>query len=79
MSDGPIRRLCWRVIDNVDYALTLARLRILDMLVGPEPETPADQQRHRDRDRLERAFSELDSGKRSSVMSHRADRVPAED
>jgi hypothetical protein len=50
MSDSPVRRLYWRVIDNLDYALTLARLRILDALTGPVPETPEDQERERHRD-----------------------------
>jgi hypothetical protein len=31
-----------------------------DALAGPEPETPADQQRARDRERIERAFPEID-------------------
>jgi hypothetical protein len=30
-------------IDHFDFLLTLTRLRILDALAGPEPETPADQ------------------------------------
>jgi hypothetical protein len=29
-------------IDHFDYLLTLARLRILEVLAGPLPETPAD-------------------------------------
>jgi len=53
-------RLFWRVADALDYFLTLARLRILDALAGPEPETPADQQRERDQERLERAFPEIE-------------------
>jgi hypothetical protein len=44
MSDGPLRRLLWRVVDALDYLVTLARLRILDALADPEPETRADQQ-----------------------------------
>ena len=47
-------KLFWRVADALDYFLTLARLRILDALAGPEPETPADQQRKRARGRIER-------------------------
>jgi hypothetical protein len=35
MTDGPLRRLFWRVADQLDYLLTLARLRILDKLAGP--------------------------------------------
>jgi hypothetical protein len=49
MTDGPLRYLFWRVADELDYLLTLARLRILDALVGPEPETPADQRCERER------------------------------
>ena len=45
MPDGPLRRLFWRVADQVDYLVTLARLRILDALAGPLPEIPADRQR----------------------------------
>jgi hypothetical protein len=45
-----------RVVDAVDYLLTLARLRILDALADPEPETAADQVRVWDRERIERAF-----------------------
>jgi hypothetical protein len=33
------------VVDELDYLLTLARLRILDALAGPLPETEADQRR----------------------------------
>jgi hypothetical protein len=53
MTDGPLRRLFWRVADALDYLLTLARLHILDALAGPEPATPADQQRARDREQID--------------------------
>jgi len=52
MTDGPLRRLFWRVADQLDYLVTLARLRMLDALAGPLPETPADRQRERDREGL---------------------------
>jgi hypothetical protein len=42
MADGPLRRLFWRVADALDYLVTLVRLLILDAIVGPEAETPAD-------------------------------------
>ena len=48
MADGRLRQLFWRVADALDYLVTLARLRVLDALAGPEPETPADQQRERE-------------------------------
>jgi hypothetical protein len=59
MGRVPLRRFFWRVVDALDYFLTLASLRILDALAGREPETPADQQRERNRDRIERAFPEI--------------------
>ena len=42
MTDGPLRLLFWRVTDDPDYLWTLAKLRILDAVVGPKPETPGD-------------------------------------
>jgi hypothetical protein len=47
--ERPLRHLFWRVADELDYLLTLARLRILDAVAGPLPETPADQPRERER------------------------------
>jgi hypothetical protein len=79
MSDSPVRCLCWRVIDYLDYALTLARFRILDALAGPEPETPADQRRKQDRERIERAFPSLDGEEPGAAVSHRADRHQRDD
>ena len=54
-------------------SITLARLRILDALA--EPETPADQQREWDRERIERAFPQLGGAEPRAPVSHRADRV----
>lgn len=45
VATGRLRRWFWQVADDLDYLRTLTRLRILDPLAGPEPETPADQQR----------------------------------
>jgi hypothetical protein len=74
MTDSPLRRLFWRVVDALDYLLTLVRLRILDALAGPEPETPADLRRKRDREQLERAFPMLDCKEPGAAISHCADR-----
>jgi hypothetical protein len=46
MADGPLARLFWRVIDDLDHFLMLARLRVTDAVSAPEQETPA----HRDDD-----------------------------
>jgi hypothetical protein len=59
VAGGQLRRLFWRVADDLDYLWTVATLRILDRLAGPEPETAADQQWKRDPERLERAFPEI--------------------
>ena len=45
MADGRLGQLFRRVADQLDYLLTLARLRILDALAGPLPETTADRRR----------------------------------
>jgi len=60
MTDTRPGRLFWRVADQLDYLVTLARVRILDALAGPEPETSADEQRQRDREKIERAFPEIE-------------------
>jgi hypothetical protein len=49
IADGRLRRLFWRVTDGLDYLRTLVTSRILDVLAGPLPETPADQQRECER------------------------------
>jgi hypothetical protein len=49
MAEGPTARLFWRVADQLDYLVTLAQLRMLDAVCGPEPETPADRRRERGR------------------------------
>jgi hypothetical protein len=58
MLETRLGRILWRA-DGLDYWLTLTKLRILDALTGPLPETPEDQQREQHRDRLERAFPKI--------------------
>ena len=60
MADGQLRRLVWRSADHLDYLLTLAKLRVLHAMAGPEAETPADQQRQRDRERIKSAFPKIE-------------------
>jgi hypothetical protein len=36
----------WRAVDRLDYWIWYARLRIIDALYGPEPETEANRQRN---------------------------------
>jgi hypothetical protein len=60
MSGDRLRRLFWRAADDLDYLWTLATLRILDGLAGPLPETPADRQRARDRERIGKAFPAIE-------------------
>jgi hypothetical protein len=58
MTDGPLRRLFWRVADQLDYLVTLAWLRILDALVRAKGR--GVDERLRDRDRIVRAFPEIE-------------------
>jgi hypothetical protein len=60
-------KLFWRLADELDFLVTLASLRILDALAGPEPETPADLQRQWDRERIARAFPRLDGEEPGAV------------
>ena len=48
------------VTDQFDYLVTLARLRFLDALAGPLPETSAERQRQRDREMIKRGFPEIE-------------------
>ena len=60
MLDSGLRRILWRVVDHLEYVLTLTKLRILDALAGSELETPADLHRRHDRERIERAFPKIE-------------------
>jgi hypothetical protein len=73
VATGRLRRLFWRVADDLDYLVTHATLRILDALAGPLPETQADRQRNRDRERLEKAFPVIEP-KGGDVMAVDEDR-----
>ena len=46
-----LRRLVWRALDWLDYRVWDARLRLVDSLYGPEPETEADCERSRQEQR----------------------------
>jgi hypothetical protein len=50
MADGSLVRFFWRIVDDLDHLLMLARLRITDMVSTPGRDTPAEQ-RHADRER----------------------------
>jgi hypothetical protein len=43
MANRSLGLVFWRVLDELDYWLTLTRLRILDALCGAELVTPADE------------------------------------
>jgi hypothetical protein len=53
-------RLFWEALDRLAYAVMDARLWWFELLHGSEPPTPADQKRELDRERLPKAFSEID-------------------
>jgi hypothetical protein len=47
-----LSRLVWRVLDWLDYRLWDGRLRLVDAVYRPEPETEADRERSREQRRL---------------------------
>lgn len=51
-----LRRLCFEILNRVDYLLTLARLTIADWLAGPPPETPTDRAIREEGERIRKAF-----------------------
>ena len=53
-------RVCRDALDRADYALTLGRLWLFDLIHGPEAPTPADEEREAYRERLRKAFPKTD-------------------
>jgi hypothetical protein len=43
MADRPLGLVFWRVLDALDYWLTLTRFRILDAVYGERVEITADE------------------------------------
>jgi hypothetical protein len=54
------RRLVYKVLDDAAYLLLLARLRLHDWSVGPEPETPTDRAIREEGEQVRKAFPEVD-------------------
>lgn len=53
-------RVFWRALDCINYAVALARGWVVDLICGPEPPTPADEQREADHEHLRKAFPGVD-------------------
>jgi hypothetical protein len=60
MAEAKLAQLFWEALDRVAYALTFARLWLIDVIHGPEAQTPADEKREADRERLQEAFPDVD-------------------
>jgi hypothetical protein len=52
--------LFWVAFDRADHAVMVLRCRVVDLIYGPEPATPADEKREADRERLREAFPGVD-------------------
>jgi hypothetical protein len=59
-------RLFWHILDVADYATISVRLRLVDLIYGPEPPTPADMQREKEHEQLQRTFPETDIDRKQS-------------
>jgi hypothetical protein len=55
MAEAKLAQLFWEGLDRVAYALTFALLWLIDLIHGPEAQTPADKQREADHERLREA------------------------
>jgi hypothetical protein len=53
-------RLLRRVVDAVGYHFTHVRLRLLDRILGPLPETHTDRAIREEGERLRKAFPQID-------------------
>jgi hypothetical protein len=53
-------RLFWVALDRLAYAVGVTRCRVVNLIYGPEPPTPADEKRDTDRKQLQKAFSSID-------------------
>ena len=52
-------RLLWEALDRLAHVVTDARLWLFELIHGPEAPTRADETRDTDRERLQKAFSEV--------------------
>ena len=59
MAEARLARLFWEALDHAAYLLTDARLWLFELIHGPEASTRADETRETDRERLQKAFSEI--------------------
>ena len=64
MTEAALFRRCRRALGlslpAIARALLIAQDRTIRRWAGPLPETPADQQRARDRERIKKAFPEIE-------------------
>jgi len=65
---------CAKALDRAVYAITLARLTVLDWLAGPMPETPADRLRAEEAGRSRQALSPVNLGDGADVQQSWPDR-----
>ena len=53
-------RLFWEGLDRLAYAVMDARLWLFELMHGPEAAARADETRETDRERLQKAFLDID-------------------
>jgi hypothetical protein len=59
-GESAMREAWQRLVDVIDYAATSVRLRVLDRIAGPVPETEVDRIREAEKERLQRTFPAVD-------------------
>jgi hypothetical protein len=74
MGNGPMARLFWHGLDALDYRVTQARLRMVDVFYGPEPETVPYGRQELDLEQSQRASLSREARK-LSVGFHHSDAI----
>jgi hypothetical protein len=64
MAEAKLAQLFVEALDRVTYALTFARLLLIDLIHGLEAQTPADEKREADHERLQK-------GSQASISTRR--------
>jgi hypothetical protein len=59
MPKAWLRRLFWEALDRLAYAVMDARLWLFELIDDPEASRRANETRETDRERLQKAFSEI--------------------
>jgi hypothetical protein len=73
IAEAKLAQLFVEALDRVAYALTFALLWLIDLIHGPEAQTPADAKRQADREHLREASPGVDLDKTIAIADEEQD------